>query len=255
MAELPDKPHAADVPESLRDAIEPLMRKLEGLWRYLAEQAEQEDATQEVADLGRHIRQLEMRFNTMRGDGNVLVRTGAAGATFSLAPQQEEPHIFPADKGFPAEIATEVSGGEYTFKEKVLTDGTTWADKTGGRTGTCYEINDVTGIAVGKIILVAVRHDTSGNLRYIFDHSGSAASTRIVKIVSYAAGVYVVQPVVRADDAWANDGSQLTGIHNHGEVQTDEAGYLAGPAGQDIYVPLFTAGDESFILVHPPRMV
>lgn len=71
---------------------------------------------------------------------------------------------------FWGEILTEVGSGVYTFKQKVLTDGTTWTDKTGGRTGTCYEANDVAGIAVGKFIEIRVEHDTGGTLRYVFNY-------------------------------------------------------------------------------------
>jgi len=73
---------------------------------------------------------------------------------------------------FPAKIETDEGSGEYTFTEQWLTDATTWADKTAGRTGTCYEINDVTGVAVGKIIEITIKHDTSGVVRYIFSWAG-----------------------------------------------------------------------------------
>jgi len=70
---------------------------------------------------------------------------------------------------FWGEVVTEVGSGVYTFKQKCRADATTWKDKTGGRTGTCYESNDVAGIAVGTIIKIRVERDTGGTLRYVFD--------------------------------------------------------------------------------------
>ena len=87
------------------------------------------------------------------------------------------PQLLPdEDEGFWGEIVTEVGSGEYTFKEEVLTDGTTWTDKTDGRTGTCYEANDVAGIAnetddgTGAIVKIREEYDTGGDLRYVFNH-------------------------------------------------------------------------------------
>ena len=86
-------------------------------------------------------------------------------------PAMEGPHLFPdEDEGFWGETVSDLTGGAYTFKEKVLTDGTTWADLTGGRTGTCYEANDVAGIADGTIIKIREEYDTGGDLRYVFNH-------------------------------------------------------------------------------------
>lgn len=82
------------------------------------------------------------------------------------------PQLFPdSEPAVWGEVVTEVGSGKYTFKEKVLTDGTTWTDKTGGRTGDCYESNDLEHIAVGKIIKIRIEHDTGGTLRYVFNAS------------------------------------------------------------------------------------
>jgi len=78
---------------------------------------------------------------------------------------------------FWAEIVTDETGGAYTFKEKKREDATTWSDLTGGRTGTCYEANDVAGIALGTIIQIRIEHDATGTLRYVFNRplrSGTA---------------------------------------------------------------------------------
>ena len=86
-------------------------------------------------------------------------------------PALSGPHLFPDSEPVVwGEVVSEVGSGKYTFKEKVLTDGTTWTDKTGGRTGDCYESNDVAGIAVGTIIKIRIAHDTGGTLRYVFDY-------------------------------------------------------------------------------------
>ena len=88
----------------------------------------------------------------------------------ALPPRRDDsPEFLDKETGFWAEIVTEVGSGKYTFKEKVRNDATTWADKTGGRTGDCYESNDLSGIATGGIIQIRIEHDSTGTLRYIFD--------------------------------------------------------------------------------------
>jgi len=95
----------------------------------------------------------------------------------ALGPRPLKSEMLPTPRGFWAEIVSETGSGAYTFKEKRLTDGTTWADASGGLTGTCYEANDVTGVpnatddGTGAIVEITVRYDTSGNLRYVFDSS------------------------------------------------------------------------------------
>ncbi|MBA7579442.1 hypothetical protein ES708_21313 [subsurface metagenome] len=94
-----------------------------------------------------------------------------AGAREKSHPRDEG--LLPPDERFWGEVVSEVGSGKYTFKEKVRSDATTWADKTGGRTGDCYEANDVTGIAVGTIIKIRVEYDATGTLRYVFDSTVS----------------------------------------------------------------------------------
>lgn len=95
------------------------------------------------------------------------------------------PVLLPDDvvEEFPAEIVTDATGGAYTFKEKYRLNATTWADLTGGRTGTCYESNDVAGIAVGKIIQIRVEYDTGGTLRYVFDFFSLPAADADYKVL------------------------------------------------------------------------
>ena len=124
-------------------------------------------------------RELDERLARLESRLRVLESAGpdpwASQPTFldrpHRAPSLEGPTVLPpsAQETFPAAIVTDATGGAYTFKEKVLTDGTTWADLTGGRTGTCYEANDVAGIVVGTIIKIRVEYDTGGTLRYVFD--------------------------------------------------------------------------------------
>ena len=88
----------------------------------------------------------------------------------ALPPRRDDsPEFLDKETGFWAEIETDEGNGKYTFKEKVRNDATTWADKTGGRTGDCYESNDTTGIAEKTIIQIRIEHDATGTLRYIFD--------------------------------------------------------------------------------------
>jgi len=88
----------------------------------------------------------------------------------ALPPRRDDsPEFLDKETGFWAEIETDEGNGKYTFKEKVRNDATTWADKTGGRTGDCYESNDTTDIAEGTIIQIRIEHDATGTLRYVFD--------------------------------------------------------------------------------------
>ncbi|HUX00843.1 MAG TPA: hypothetical protein VMY35_07670 [Phycisphaerae bacterium] len=104
---------------------------------------------------------------------------------------------------FPGEVATEVGSGKYTFKEKVLTDGTTWIDKTGGRTGDCYEANDVAGIAVETIIEIRVEHDTGGTLRYVFDYEpGILPGTADKQMVAWDQTTDKAWELILPDDTW-----------------------------------------------------
>ena len=99
--------------------------------------------------------------------------SAAQGGSEKAHPRDDGLLITP--QWFWAEVVTDATGGAYTFKEKNLTDGTTWADLSGGRTGTCYEANDVAGIAVATIIKIRVEYDTGGTLRYVFDCGGLPA--------------------------------------------------------------------------------
>ncbi len=165
----------------------------------------------------------------------------------------------PHRAGFWARLTAEAAGGGGYYSWKMLEDDAeTPVDPSVTGSDNAKEVNETegipTGAADGAVIWMELdRTDDPREYRFAYEPGGT--SMTIVRVVSYSGGVYTVQPVVRGGGAWQDSGSQLTGIHNFGEVQAEEAGYLAGPSGCDIYVPLFEAGDERFLLVHPPRMV
>ena len=165
----------------------------------------------------------------------------------------------PHRAGFWARLTGEAAGGSGYYSWKMLEDDAeTNVDPPVAGSDNAKEVNGTegipTGAGAGAVVWMELdRTDDPREYRFAYEPGGT--SMTVVRIVSYSGGVYTVQPVVRSGGAWQDSGSQLTGIHNYGEVQAEEAGYLAGPAGCDIYVPLFEAGDERFLLVHPPRMV
>jgi len=158
------------LPASLRLPLRSLLENL-AAWREFALQVQSVGLADDVGDnLTRRVEQLEGVLLNVRGYGGVEVRSGPAGIAIGVQPPGRD--LEPASEGpagFWAEIVTEVESGEYTFKEKVLTDGQTWADLTDGRSGTVYETNDAEDVEAGAIVRVAVEHDTSGNLQYVFE--------------------------------------------------------------------------------------
>ena len=172
--QLPDRPREDDDARTL-------IEKLERLWEFLEEKEREIEPDDNQAEQVAAVReQLDIITNTIeniRGDGRIQVHASRHGVSLTLAPEQPEPQLLPKDPGFNGKILTEVGSGAYTFEEEVLTDGTTWATMTGGRTGTCYEANDVAGIAVATIIKIRVEYDTGGTLRYVFNSSTLPSGT------------------------------------------------------------------------------
>jgi len=164
--QLPDRPREDDDARTL-------IEKLERLWEFLAEKEREiepdDDIAEQIAAVRDEVAILTNTIENVRGDGKILVHASRYGLSFTLAPELPEPVLLPADEGFWGEIVTDATGGAYTFKEKYRADATTWADLTGGRTGTCYEANDVAGIAVGTIIKIREEYDATGTLRYVFN--------------------------------------------------------------------------------------
>lgn len=166
----------------------------------------------------------------------------------------------PHRAGFWARLTAEAAGGGGYYSWKMLEDDAeTDVDPSVTGTDNAKEVNGTegipTGAGAGAVVWMELdRTDDPREYRFAYDPGGGGGPA-VVRIVSYSGGVYTVQPVVRSGGAWQDAGAPLTNIRNFGEVQAEEAGYLAGPSGCDIYVPLFEAGDERFLLVHPPRMV
>jgi len=109
------------------------------------------------------------------------------------------------------------------------------------------------------VVLVREELDRSSpaEFRAVFFRSvAGPAGSRMCRVESYSSGngTYTVQPVVWNGSAWADDGDAVSDVVNVGEIQSGEAGYLAGPTGEDVYVRLYDDGGEPFLAVHPPRM-
>lgn len=91
---------------------------------------------------------------------------------------------------------------------------------------------------------------------YLTAATVATAQDRLARIVSYAPdGTYTVQPVKREAGGFIDDGDEVGGVRNIGELWEDERGYLAGPAAFDRYVRMFQTPAGWTILLHPPRMV
>jgi hypothetical protein len=83
-----------------------------------------------------------------------------------------------------------------------------------------------------------------------------AAQDRLARIVSYdEGGTYTVQPARRESGGFVDDGDEISGVPNIGELWDDERGYLAGPGDFDRYVRIIQTPAGWTILLHPPRMV
>lgn len=131
----------------------------------------------------------------------------------ALPPRRDDsPDFLDKEARFWAEVVTEVGSGKYTFKEKVRNNATTWKDKSGGRTGDCYEANDLEGITVGTIIQIRIEHDAGGILRYLFDIQDIVATTGAAEAV-----------VVRFK------------IWNNGEVTLSSNDWRARPIEYDVH--------------------
>jgi hypothetical protein len=112
------------------------------------------------------------------------------------------------------------------------------------------------GLAEDTVIRAEERLDRSEPPQMVYlAHVPVAADGRLARIVSYDGGTYTVQPVRRESGGFVDDGSQVSGVANLGELWDEEMGYLAGPADFDRYVRIFQTPAGWTILLHPPRMV
>jgi hypothetical protein len=106
------------------------------------------------------------------------------------------------------------------------------------------------------VVQVEEQLDRSGPPEMVYLANVSvAAAQRLARIVSYDSGTYTVQPVRREAGGFVNDGPQIAGVPNIGELWDDEQGYLAGPSGFDRYVQIISTPAGWTIVLHPPRMV
>jgi hypothetical protein len=89
-----------------------------------------------------------------------------------------------------------------------------------------------------------------------FQTIGSRSGSRMCRVISYngSLGTYTVQPVAWTGAAWQDDGDQVEGVVNVGEIQAGEEGYLGGPTGEEVYARLYDENGARFLAVHPPRM-
>jgi len=115
-------------------------------------------------------------------------------------------------------------------------------------------------LAADEVVLVREELDrgSPSEFRAIFFRpvGSSGGGSRMCRIESYDSygGTYTVQPVAWANGAWQDDGDEIAGVPNVGEVRDAEAGYLAGPSSHTIYARLYAEGEAYFLAVHPPRM-
>lgn len=200
------------------------------------------------------------RLCRVTGTGNVRVSTGPAGI-----------HVHGLDVSlvvFPAKITDNASGSySWTEQQPKSTGGggkADWEDEVGPREGVkstataAYELNGAEDVPNDTLVTLCEIVRSNGTPAYFFSFVvvSSFGGSRMCLIVSYQSGTtsYTVQPVAWSGSAWVNDGSQITGVVNVGEVQTGEGGYLSGPGGEDIYVRLYEENGDWFLAVHPPRM-
>jgi len=112
------------------------------------------------------------------------------------------------------------------------------------------------GLVEDMVIRVEERLDRGEPPEMVYlAHVPVAGGDRLARIVSYDSETYTVQPVRREAEGFADDGPQISGVVNLGELWDEEKGYLAGPAGFDRYVRIFQTPAGWTILLHPPRMV
>ena len=110
-------------------------------------------------------------------------------------------------------------------------------------------------LPVGTIVIVEEQLNRSQPPELAYLAHVPAPAERLARIVSYGSGTYTVQPVRREEGGFVGDGPVISGVRNLGELWTDEAGYMAGPAGFDRYVQIFQTPAGWTMLLHPPRMV
>ncbi len=110
-------------------------------------------------------------------------------------------------------------------------------------------------LAEGTVLRVEARMDGDGPPAMVYLAHAAVPVDRLARIVSYAGGTYTVQPVRREGGGFVDDGPEIGGVANAGELWPEEAGYLGGPPAYERVVRLVRAGGEWLVIHHPPRMV
>jgi len=138
-----------------------------------------------------------------------------------------------------------------------------WEAVPGGLSG--IVVHNVAEAAAGThlleadtVVRVEERLDRSSPPAFLYVTSAgvAAAQDRLARIVSYdEGGTYTVQPVSLGSGGFTDDGDEIGGVPNLGELWEDEQGYLAGPDDFDRYVRIFRTSAGWTMLLHPPRMV
>jgi hypothetical protein len=138
-----------------------------------------------------------------------------------------------------------------------------WQAVPGGQSGiVVYNIAEAAAethlLVEGTVVRVEERLDRGAPPQFIYLTFSCvpAVGDRLARIVSYdQGGTYTVQPVTRESGGFVDDGPQIAGVPNIGELWDDEKGYLAGPSAFPRYVQIFKTPAGWTILMHPPRMV
>jgi hypothetical protein len=110
-------------------------------------------------------------------------------------------------------------------------------------------------VPAGTVLPVEARLDGGAPPSLVYVTYAPVAPERLARIVSYEAGAYTVQPVRREGGGFVDDGPEVAGVPNIGELWPDEAGYLEGPESYARYVRLLRTPAGWAIVLHPPRMV
>ncbi len=139
-----------------------------------------------------------------------LIGSYSPGTGFTLAVDQSKmPTV--RRNSFLAKI-TSNSSTAHAWTEVVSTGAGTWADKTGGRSGTtsvnpAYEINGRKGLPANWRVIMWEVVDTAGTTRYEFDFAVHIFPVRVEKITG-SAGTKTT-PCAFLYDFWTLDGVQI----------------------------------------------
>jgi hypothetical protein len=215
-----------------------------------------------------------MASDRLKADRDGVRLDRAEGREVESARAKSPPEFTPGGSAFRILWCRTKSGSpgdppdERYFADEVLPDGAdegghlAWAAVPGGLEDIVVHNVAEAGrethlLEEGTVLRVEERLDGSAPPEMVYLAQAEAASTpaHLARIIAYESGAYTVQPVRREAGGFVNDGPEIEGVVNLGEIQPDEEGYLAGPAAADRYVPLIETPAGWAIILHPPRMV